>query len=224
MVKTALPANVVPPVRPAKPEWFPDWSCCAIIASGPSAGKAPVALLQGRMPVIAINTSYQLALWADMLYGCDLKWWKAVKGAPDFHGVKVCADKQAIHFGCQIVKVEAHSNQLKLDVPGELGASGNSGFQALNLAVQFGCRKILLIGFDMTIEHGEHWHKRHPHPLSNPHPADNIPRWRRGLDAAGPPLRRMGIEVINASQVSALTSYQKMSVEECLKRWGCNGN
>ena len=41
-----------------------------------------------------------------------------------------------------------------------IGGGGNSGFQALNLALQWGARKIILVGFDLTDENGLHWYGR----------------------------------------------------------------
>lgn len=202
------------------PEWFPRWegATCAIVASGPSAAKAGVEQLRGRVRVIAINTSYQLAPWADVLYACDQTWWKWNKGAPDFRGLKVTQAIQACSQfkDVRLVKVEKFCNELLLDKPGTLGAGGNSGFQALNLALQFGVKRILLIGYDMRIDLGEHWHKRHPAPMSNPHPVSNLPRWRKALDGAAPKLKALGVEVINCSPVSELRAYPKKSLDEVL--------
>jgi hypothetical protein len=55
-------------------------------------------------------------------------------------------------------------------------------------------------------------------PLSNPHPQDNLPRWRRAIDGIAARLEEMGVTVINCSLVSLLKAYPKMSIEEAL-RW-----
>src|SRR5262245_16545450 len=99
---------------------------------------------------------------------------------------------------------------------GYVGAGGNSGSQCLNLAVQFRPKLILLVGFDMRIDLGEHWHPRHYPPLSNPHPNDNLPRWRKAIDGVAADLSALGVRVINCSPVSALKAYPKMSIEEAL--------
>lgn len=212
MANAALKANPESPIGSS-----PDWrgQSCAIIASGPSAKKAPIELLRGKARVIAINESWQLCKWADVLYGCDGKWWAMQKGVPDFRGLKFAAEA-TLYQDIRRVNVDARSNTLCVDRPGYLGAGGNSGFQALNLAVQFGTTRILLIGFDMRVDLGEHWHPRHYPPLSNPHPRDNLPRWRAALDGAAATLRSIGVTVINCSSVSALTAYPKMTIMEAM--------
>lgn len=214
-VRKALPACTT-----SKPDWWPDWTgqTCAIIASGPSAKSAPIHLLQGRAKAIAINESHALCPWADVLYGCDAEWWKMCRGAPKFGGMKITQDRLAcdLYKDIRKVTVDVRSDQLLLASPGHIGAGGNSGFQALNLAVQFGARLILLIGCDMRIDLGEHWHPRHYPPLSNPHPNDNLPRWRYAFDTAAVVLRGLGVTVINCSAVSLLRAYPKMTIQEAL--------
>lgn len=98
---------------------------------------------------------------------------------------------------------------------GEIGWGGNSGFGAVNLAVQFGVNRIILVGFDCRIDKGRHWHADHPISLNNP-TEKTTARWRRVLDEAAPTFRGLDIEVLNASPVSALISYPKVTLEEAL--------
>lgn len=99
---------------------------------------------------------------------------------------------------------------------GVLGWGGNGGFHALNLAVQFGAKRIVLVGYDMRCDLGLHWHGKHPTGLNNPTPR-NVERWRRVIDEAAPILAALGVTVINASPVSMLTAYPKMSLSEALE-------
>jgi hypothetical protein len=202
-----------------RPDWFPDWrgQVCAIIASGPSAKTAPIDLLRDKARAIAVNESWQLCKWADVLYGCDYAWWRMQQGVPKFGGMKISQDAEACNRFKDIRKitVEVHSNSVIM-TPGLVGSGGNGGFQALNLAVQFGARTILLIGCDMRVDLGEHWHPRHYPPLSNPHPNDNLPRWRTAFDGAADVLNDLGVKVINCSAVSLLKAYPKMTIQEAL--------
>ena len=103
---------------------------------------------------------------------------------------------------------------------GELGWGGNSGFGALNLAVQFGASRIVLVGFDMRIDRGVHWHGLHAGGgLSNPN-ARNVERWRRCIDEAAPILAALGILVLNASPMSALAAYPKINFTEAINVGG----
>lgn len=174
---------------------------------------------------IAVNTAYQLAPWADLLYAADGVWWRHHAGAAGFAGQRVTVDKgAAAEFGLSLASIgrpppkdgSARSGQMLFDRFGVLGDGGNSGFQAVNLAAQAGARRIILLGFDMTLAAGVHWHGRHPAGLNNP-TAQNLARWRRHMDEAAPTLAALGIEVINASMSSALTAYPKMSLEDALQ-------
>lgn len=99
--------------------------------------------------------------------------------------------------------------------PGEIGWGGNGGFHAINLAIQFGCRRIVLVGFDMSLQRGVHWHGRHEAGLNNPKQA-SVDKWRERLDAQAPILRRLGIDVVIGSPHSSLTAFPKMGLKEAL--------
>jgi hypothetical protein len=122
-----------------------------------------------------------------------------------------CAKYPGVH---QIV-VARNRNEILTDDPGVVGDGGNSGFQALNLAVQFGAQKIILVGFDMRLDRGTHWHGRHPPGLNNPN-EHNMVKWRKVLDGSAAHLQALGVTVINASPLSALTAYPKMTFAEAL--------
>ena len=111
--------------------------------------------------------------------------------------------------------VRGNGDRLELEPPGTVGWGGNSGFHALNLAVQLGAAKIILVGYDMRLDHGVHWHGPHK-GLNNPHPT-NVERWRRVVDAAAEVIAALGIKAINASPISALENYPKMTLEAALE-------
>jgi hypothetical protein len=107
-------------------------------------------------------------------------------------------------------------DRLLTDEPGKTGSGGNSGFQALNLAVQWGARRILLIGFDMTDASGVHWYGRNTWLMANNPDHHNFKRWIAAFEAAAPVLAKMGVEVINCSRYSALKCFPKLSIEDAL--------
>lgn len=209
-----------------RPDWYLDWSgfAVAIIASGPSAKKANISAVRDAMPVIAIKENIDLAPWADVVYGCDAAWWKKCQGLPEFPGLKVSwrgsnSLRPAAYKDIKLVDIPATSDELIFEPSGKLGAGGNSGFQALNLAIQFGAKHILLIGFDMHDRSGAHWYGRNNWPQGNNPTEDNFRRWRRAFELAAPKLRDRGIQVFNASEGSALKCFEKMSVESALSHW-----
>ncbi len=99
--------------------------------------------------------------------------------------------------------------------PGEIGFGSNSGFQALNLVLQFGVTRVILVGYDMNLDHGIHWHGRHPGLLNNPR-IGSVAKWRAQLDAQAGLLESMGIEVLNASPISSLTAFRKVDFQEAI--------
>lgn len=193
-----------------RPAWLPDWSgeTAAIIASGPSAQGQPLHLLAS-CRVVVINDSWKLYPAADLLYGCDANWWR-LKGPPNFAGLKVTQDVSAARrFGLQHAPLK-HVHTLSPE-PGVIGSGGNSGFQALNLVVETGVRRILLVGFDMHLAAGSHWHGDHAAPLNNPR-LKTVALWRDRLDAIAPQLAERGVEVLNATPGSALNAYPRIDL------------
>ena len=185
------------------------------------------------MRAIAINNSWRLAPWADVLYACDGQWWIEHNGVPTFNGLKVSLDipnesgadvrntigarerYPDIHF-CP----SKRSEFVQFDRVGTIGWGGNSGFQALNLCLYLGVARIVLVGFDMSDAAGKHWHGAHGWPLYNPSRSD-LERYRGSIDGASEAFASRGIDVVNASAASALTAYRKvdfceyLGIEEC---------
>jgi len=116
------------------------------------------------------------------------------------------------------VKCDHGTDELLFNVPGTLGWFGNGGSQALNLACQFDATKIILLGFDMNLQRGMHWHGRHGHGLNNPK-VGSVDRWRKILDAQLPLLSRRGIEVVIGSPGSSLTAYRKLDLQEAINEF-----
>jgi hypothetical protein len=203
---------------------WPDWKGqdVAIIASGPSVKKSEVALLNGRMRVIAIKKNIEIAPFADIVYGCDAPWWRSVRGLPNFKGLKLAYDEAVCsEFGLRRVEIpDKYSNDLLLGAVGKVGAAGNSGFQALNLAVQFGAKRILLVGFEASVRSGDHWYGRNSWNGAN-NPDERIcERWRKAFDNASSVLDELSIDVINTAPFSQIKRFKKMSIEDAMRVWG----
>lgn len=87
--------------------------------------------------------------------------------------------------------------------------------QAVNLAACFGVSRIILIGFDMNLRAGSHWHGDHGKGLTNPS-LTQIAEWADAMDGAAGQLAAIGVSVINASLTSALKNYPKMTLSEAV--------
>lgn len=193
-------------------DWFPDWSrdTAIVVASGPSAAKAPLEIAKGRARFVTVNEGHRLAPWADAVYAADHPWWEKNRGLRGFKGLRVSqSDAARKSYGVKQVNLR-RVDQIVTSPKGTIGYGGNSGFQALNLAVQFGAKAIVLVGFDMRVDHGVHWHGRHEQ-MNNP-TEDSVSRWARILDGVAGQLQKLGVSVVNASAVSALKNYRKVEL------------
>ncbi len=206
------------------PDWFPDWGgqTAVIIGSGPSASVVKMFFgafeFYDDVKTIAVNTSFQLIKNPSIIYGCDWRWWNKFNGLPGFPGLKDSQDSecQSEPWGVKLVHADHRSDAIEMTRCGFIGWAGNGGFQAINLAAQFGVSKIILIGFDMTLGNGsDNWHK--PHGPGFPRPlVHDVARHCRAVDGAAPVLAGLGIEVFNTSMKSALTNYQKTTLSTAL--------
>jgi hypothetical protein len=116
--------------------------------------------------------------------------------------------------GIELVRVRK-VDSLLFDHPGEIGWGGNGGFQLLNLVLQWGATRVLLVGFDCSIEKGRHFFGSHPSPLDNPRQA-GVDRWRAALDSQKPLLDLMGVSVINCAPHSRLSAFPRQPLLEAL--------
>lgn len=135
-----------------------------------------------------------------------------------FKGLKIGQDPITIKHWPQILKatiVRDHDRMLFEEV-GVVGWGGNSGFHAVNLAAQFGAKKILLVGIDFTVAYGRHWFGSHAYRQNSPS-KHNVKRWQKVMDASAQVLAGRGIRVINCSPISTLQAYEKMTFEEALE-------
>lgn len=207
-------------------DWFPNWwgQPCAIVASGPSVSRAQVELLRGRLKVLAIKeNACELCPWADVAYGCDLAWWKHRRGLAGFNGIKIGWDKRIASYYPDVKIVEIREwkpkhyvDELLFDRIGEIGCGGNSGFQALNLVMQFRAPRVLLLGFDLQ---GSHWYGRNEWRGGSNPVHYNFQRWKVSFENAAPVCWKRGVDVVNASAFSQLQGFRKRTVEQALQEW-----
>lgn len=144
--------------------------------------------------MIAINRTWELCPWADVLYSSGASFWR--EHDPDFGGLKVAGGVK--WPGTVYDDVNAW-------LPADKGLR-NSGAQAIVYAEAWGASRILLTGFDMQ---GKHWHPCH----KDGNPYVRFPVFRVGLGLLA---KEMNIPVINCSRETALACFPRMTIDEAL--------
>lgn len=191
----------------------------AILASGPSLESESLDALHG-LPVIAINDSWRKYPDAEILYACDPPWWKHHGGVPEFAGERwsqhrgpVSWPAEAAAMGISVI-CSAPLPGISTD-PAVIHTGSNSGFQALNLAILGGAKRILLLGYDMQATGGKaHWFGNHPGSLNRSSPYDVF---RKAFCDAADQIAKLGIEVVNCSSETSLTCFPRVALSDALK-------
>lgn len=210
--------------RPGYVSPRPDWPTvpAVVIASGPSLSDEQLEHVErvrevGACHVITVNNTCQRAPWADVHYfgdylcakhyvpqfkpprgGCRGEWWTISRPASERYGMRWAFPVNRPGFGVDAVHMNA-----------------NSGAQAINLALVFGARKVLLLGFDMRRIQGlDHWFGQHPKPLIDTQLYDD---WIRRLRIAAPDAVAMGADVVNVTPDSALDCFRRGDLREELQ-------
>jgi hypothetical protein len=199
----------------------PRWTgeLCVVAAPGPSLTPNVAERCRGNH-AIAVQDAWRLLPWADVLYGCESIWWQWHNGCPGFSGERWSSHDSGSNykldtaqaFGLRLVRGHV-ADGFSAD-PSAIHYGGNSGFQAINLALLFGAARVVLVGFDMrTVDGKRHFFGGHPPALhrGGANYSRFIPDFERAA-AVLPP----GVEILNATPGSALTCFPMVSLDDSL--------
>lgn len=201
-----------------------------IIASGPSVTQEQVDYCKGKARVITINDSHKLAPWADAVYASDSRWWETYYSQVKSRMLNaqlwsMQADDEKLLLS-DILFSPVKGEKGLMERPGYINHGTHSGFQAINIAYQFGASKIILLGYDCKYKHHpdcelddegkckikglclRHWFGSHPTGWGD---ANHIGRWLesyRTINCSRP--------IINCSPDTAVDAFQKMPLQEAL--------
>lgn len=202
------------------PIW--DGQTVVIAASGPSLTEYDVLYVRGRAKFIAINDVYTIAPFADIYYASDAAWWRHhnyLKNRPNLRGQRWTHDhngsvwpKEAADNGLRVLR---GSNGYGLSKDRRIiHFGGNSGFQAINLAVHCGVKRIVLLGFDcMQHSNKSHFFGSHPAPLERASP---FALFRQHFKIAATELAEMGVDVINCTRVTSQRCFKQAQLRDVL--------
>lgn len=202
--------------------WWKDWrgETCVIVCSGPSLKKEDVEAFRGKAKFIAVKENYNVCPWADVVYGCDAHWWVYRRGLKEFSGLKLSYDQVHDFPGPIQIQMDRTQDRILLETPGLIGNGGNSGFQSMNIAAQFGAKQLVMLGLDCHARSGApHWYGRSAWPGAWNPGEQNFFRWLKAFDNAAKDLAAAGISVLNCSPFTSIKSFPVRSAAEIISLW-----
>lgn len=180
-------------------------SPCVVLGSGPSLGWDDYAdvetIKNAGLKTIAVNTTWEVARFCDIIYAGDAIWWKHNAKLIDIKAVRWTCARNAIGlYGCNY-----RARKIK---PGY-----NSGALAIELAANvYKAAPIILLGFDISLAHGIHHHGKHKH-TANPN-GDRAKKWIAQFRCLKD---RIGeAKVINCSRYTELGYFERRPLNEVL--------
>lgn len=186
-----------------------DWTI--VIASGPSLTRADCDSLRGIGYTIAVNNSVFFAPWVDELYASDGRWW-------EYYARKVSWFK-----GHCVTRTFNGPGIERWAGKGWPRTGGNSGHQGIQRAADRLPPNIAILGFDQkkAPDGKVHFHGDHPshdgQRITRLGNANNIANWPGNMDRTAVDLKNRGKRVVNLSRDTALTCFERMSVEDFLR-------
>jgi len=188
-----------------------------VLCGGPSVAVClPDPSILDPQNTIVVNNSYKLVPNALHLHFADTVWWEwnsaSVRELYTGNMISSAADesralwyREGIHF---FEKVS--DDGITLDKRCVCGK--NSGHQAMNLAVHYGAKEIVLIGLDLRLDTTkQQWHTEHKVTTSGKlYESVFIP----GFESAATALTHYGIKVWNANPASAVTCFEYRSLAD----------
>lgn len=159
----------------------------------------------------------RIAPYADVLYSGDYDWYEYWHGVPDFRREKwLCGEphsgiawRVAQQYGLRLI---APDNKAALSFdPAIIATGGNSGFQAMNLALLQGASRIILLGYDMQPTDGRR--NFYTGEDKRPKRPSNYEMFRAAFERAAPLLP---VPVINCSRNSVIECFPKMRLQDAI--------
>jgi hypothetical protein len=210
------------------------------LASGPSLTVEDVEFARGKGVVIAVNDAVRLAPWADVIHSCDSTWWhkhhRAMRELPGLK-VRVQSGSQTVTrkllgpkycAGCRkplptpqsscwckgiISLFNAGAKGISLEQDTVCTAL-NSGGSAINVAVQLGAKRIVLLGYDMGPDNKG---RKHFYDTDSQTITSSFITFRKHIATMVEPLKALGIDVWNCSRRTNLEAFPCRPLRDVLE-------
>ena len=184
-----------------------------IVGGGPSLKNFNWDLLKNKK-VIAINRAYEFCN-ADVVYWTDTRFYQWNKDELD----ALTATKYTIQPSANQINVNVIRKGMRHGLetnPSLLAHGDNSGYAAINLAYHLGAKQIVLLGYDMgNVKDSTHFHDGYKVTPTTDETYET--RFMTGFPILAELLKEKGINVWNASPISKLTCFQKLTIQQALR-------
>jgi hypothetical protein len=190
------------------------------IACGPSLTSEDVDLVRqahdaGRVRVIAINAAVRFAPWADVRYAHHAADWcrpEDKAALSQFRGLRYACEARAAQYGVTVLRMSGPSG-LETQDRAAIRHGKNSGYQAMNVAVHLGARRVILLGYDLKRSAENRLHFYACNGLAG---ANDFKTWQNHYATLPGPLNAAGVAVVNATRDSALEVFPRATLEAAL--------
>ncbi len=176
--------------------------------------------------VIGVNNVYRMGSWMDALFFGDCAWYNVYRTELAlWPNLKVtCCDRFANkpEALCENIKFLARDRSRSMGItedPSKVSWNNNSGAAAINLAYHLGVKVVVLLGFDMTLDKNRvsHWHGCHVKYRANKRYSPPFERHMKSFPFIAADAKRLGLTILNASPISVLDMFQKITLAEALE-------
>lgn len=190
------------------------------LASGPSLTAEVCHRVRG-LRSIAVNSSAVLAPLASVLFFTDSSWYEQRREfVENWAGLVISMSRTAKReLPDKVKRVQGQGDPQGMPSfvrgPGVVQQGRSSGHTAVSLAIALGASRVVLLGYDMRFVEGrEHFHGEYKGPRDVAvYERDFVPGfagWNEAAIAAG-------VDIVNATEGSALKEFRFMSLNEVLR-------
>jgi hypothetical protein len=189
-----------------------------VIGGGPSFQYVDKKMLEGKL-VVCINTAYKEFNNPTALYWCDESWVANHYDNIMKHQCPLRFTARHAADGHITKNILGTGNSIVLKRTGDFGIDtdfnhvkgNNSGAHVINLLANMKVRRIILLGYDLTMSKGKsHWHDGHGLPMAN-HIYNEL--FIPCLNSMADPLKNLKIDIVNCSVGTALKCFREDKLE-----------
>lgn len=165
--------------------------------------------------VIAVNNSYEMVDWLDVVYAGDMHWWRQhEKAVRKYHpqADRWSSDAGVQHYGGFFAPAD-NGVGLADETVGQIRRGTSSGFQAVGLAVQWRAKHIVLIGCDCQFAPDGRQHYFGDHPVAN-RITPPVEQWAVEFDSLAEPCAARGIRLAQCSLDTATVKLIRSRLED----------